>query len=149
MSRIFGGNSSLGDTLNKQGSKQTGTRMNRSSHKTGEIIGRKAILPDGKVIVTKDPSLDGPLEFVVRLKDKRGKVTITSPIPLIGMASQYASSVGSPNDLIGFSCLVLTEGNSSNRGKIIELLDNNRDPASVSLASFVDAKGTSFAPPGA
>jgi len=139
MPRTFGGNSSLGNSLNKIGSKQEGQAIARARTQYGiikDVVGRKTQQSVYVVIleiINKDGSSGG----------------ITGPIPLQEHPTMIAANYGAPDDLIGrYICKVTYRGTSVNRGlaTIVKPMTNDREI--TEQTNQVQITGAAFAPPG-
>lgn len=143
MARNFAGHSVLGSELNKASSQQDATNVSRVTYKTG-IIKDFAVIVDGKRVAGENPKADGLYEFTVQLSDG----TKTTFLPYVGTVNENSEKMGHPSAYLGQSCYIMYEGVSSNNGKIISLVDDQMDPATVGAANQLQIAGAAFAPPG-
>lgn len=140
MPRPYGGHSPLGTELNKVGSAQDGTNVSRIKYITGRIKSF-ATIKDGSRVEATDPKSDGLYEFKVKLED--GK--ITNFLPFVAAVDDIDRH---PSSFLNNSCFIMFEGQSSNRGKILSIIDDKMDPVTVGAANQLQISGAAFAPPG-
>jgi hypothetical protein len=147
MSRKFGGKTELGNHLNETGSKQEGLRIARARNTIGTIIAFGTnIEKDGHQVLARatNPKSDGLYKFIVRLDDGQE----TGFLPLMGKAANHAAINGHPADFVGQKCYIVYEGPSTNRGRILDVVDEYIDPLTVGSHNQVQITGAAFAPPG-
>lgn len=147
MPRRFGGHTEMGAHLNETGSKQEGMRIARARNKIGTIIAFATNVAQGDTQVlarATDPKSDGLYRFIVRLDD--GKET--GFMPLMGKAVNHAATNGHPADFLNQKCYIVYEGPSTNRGRILDIVDDFIDPLTVAAHNQLQVSGAAFAPPG-
>ncbi len=139
MPRPFGGNSPLGQTLNKVGSQQDGQRVSRPRVKYGiikDVVGRKTQQSVYVVILTLINSDGSP-------------AGTSGPIPLQEHPAMIAANYGSPDELIGrYVCKVEYRGTSVNRGVATIIKPITDDKEITEQTNQVQITGAAFAPPG-
>ena len=143
MPRPFSGNSPLGAELNQINSGQDGTHVTRVKYTTGRIVSYAEIQGDKKVASTS-PKGEGVYEFIVKLTT--GKTT--DFLPYVGTIVENSEKYGHPSSFINASCYIMYEGQSSDRAKILSLIDDRTDPSRVTSANQLKITGSAFAPPG-
>jgi hypothetical protein len=147
MPRKFGGHTPLGVYLNETGSKQEGLRVARSRNKIGTIVAfATEVMKDDRNVLVRatNPKSDGLYRFIIRLDDEKE----TGFLPLMGKAIDHAALTGHPADFIGQKCYIAYEGPSTNRGRILDIVDDFIDPLTVGGHNQLQIAGAAFAPPG-
>jgi hypothetical protein len=147
MPRQFGGHTPIGNTLNSIGSKQEGLRVSRARTRTGSIIAfATGKMNNDKQVLARatNPKSDGLYKFIVRLDDG----TETGFLTLVGRAVDHAMLKGHPSELLGQTCYIAFEGPSSNRGRILDVVDDQIDTLTVAGNNQLQITGAAFAPPG-
>jgi hypothetical protein len=139
MPRPFGGNTPLGQTLNKVESQQDGQRVARARTKYGiikDVVGRKT-QQSVYVVILNLINNDG------------SSAGVSGPIPLQEHPAMIAANYGSPDELVGrYVCKVEYRGSSVNRGvaTIVKPITNDREI--TEQTNQVQITGAAFAPPG-
>lgn len=145
MPRRFGGHTPLGQELNNLGSKTSEGVTERHSQKIGTIIAYAVQGSDNnKIYRSTDPKADGMYRFIVRLQN--GKET--GFLPFAGTANEQAALKGHPSAFLGKSCLIVFKGHTSNRGVILNIIDDYSDGESTGASNQLQITGAAFAPPG-
>lgn len=135
MAGPYGGNTVMGDMLNKQHSAVLRGNLDRYNRRRARI----------------KRSYNGTYFFFLDPVDKDG-TPISKPIRVTGDPTELAAMYGEPDEMIGMEVEVTYRGPSINRGRARVLGPSGGTMATeihdVEHSNKLERQGTSFAPPG-